>query len=65
MASMLKAARTAVLLVAAGLSATTIVAQTAIKLPKNKFRPPTFPFDRSFAWQPSPLVSARSPQEAL
>ena len=35
------------------------------RLPKNEFRPPTYPFDRSFRWQPSPIVSARSPQETL
>jgi hypothetical protein len=28
-------------------------------------RPSTFPFDRSFSWQPATLVSIRSPQEAL
>jgi microcystin degradation protein MlrC len=33
------------------------------KLPKNQLRPPTFPFDRSFSWQPSTIVSARSPRE--
>jgi microcystin degradation protein MlrC len=36
------------------------ILQDLDKLPKNKFRPPTFPFDRSFAWQPSTVVSARS-----
>ncbi|MCU1293894.1 MAG: hypothetical protein JWP08_2744 [Bryobacterales bacterium] len=30
-------------------------------LPENVFRPPTFPFDRSFSWQPLAHVSARSP----
>jgi microcystin degradation protein MlrC len=30
-------------------------------LPPNLFRPPTFPFDRTFNWQPSAHVSARSP----
>ena len=39
------------------------ILQDLDKLPKNEFRPPTFPFDRSFAWQPSTIVSARSPQE--
>jgi microcystin degradation protein MlrC len=41
------------------------ILQDLDKLPKNKFRPPTFPFDRSFAWQPATIVSARSPQETL
>jgi microcystin degradation protein MlrC len=39
------------------------ILQDLDKLPKNRFRPPTFPFDRSFRWQPSTIVSARSPQE--
>ncbi len=30
-------------------------------LPPNVFRPPTFPFNRSFSWQPEAYVSARSP----
>lgn len=30
-------------------------------LPPNVFRPPTFPFDRSFLWHPTARVSARSP----
>jgi microcystin degradation protein MlrC len=38
------------------------ILQDLDKLPKNQFRPPTFPFDRSFTWQPSTIVSARSPQ---
>jgi microcystin degradation protein MlrC len=41
------------------------ILQDLDKLPKNKFRPPTFPFDRSFTWQPSTIVSTRSPQAAL
>ena len=41
------------------------ILQDLDKLPKNQFRPPTFPFDRSFRWQPSTIVSARSPQETL
>ncbi len=41
------------------------ILQDLDKLPKNEFRPPTFPFDRSFAWAPSTIVSARSPQETL
>jgi microcystin degradation protein MlrC len=41
------------------------ILQDLDKLPKNKFRPPTFPFDRSFSWQPATIVSARSPQETL
>ena len=40
------------------------ILQDLDKLPKNKFRPPSFPFDRSFTWQPSTIVSARSPHEA-
>jgi microcystin degradation protein MlrC len=39
------------------------ILQDLDKLPKNRFRPSTFPFDRSFAWLPSVVVSARSPQE--
>jgi microcystin degradation protein MlrC len=39
------------------------ILQDLDKLPKNQFRPPTFPFDRSFSWQPYPIVSARSPRE--
>jgi microcystin degradation protein MlrC len=39
------------------------ILQDLDKLPKNQLRPPTFPFDRSFAWAPSTIVSARSPQE--
>jgi microcystin degradation protein MlrC len=39
------------------------ILQDLDKLPKNQFRPPTFPFGRSFSWQPSPFVSARSPRE--
>jgi microcystin degradation protein MlrC len=39
------------------------ILQDLDKLPKNQLRPPTFPFDRSFRWQPSTIVSARSPQE--
>jgi microcystin degradation protein MlrC len=41
------------------------ILQDLDKLPKNEFRAPTFPFDRSFAWAPSTIVSARSPQETL
>jgi microcystin degradation protein MlrC len=41
------------------------IPQDLDKLPRNEFRPPTFPFDRSFAWQPSTIVSARSLQEIL
>jgi microcystin degradation protein MlrC len=40
------------------------ILQDLDKLPKNQMRPPTFPFDRSFAWQPSTVISARSPQVA-
>jgi microcystin degradation protein MlrC len=32
------------------------------RLPANRLRPPTFPFDRSFTWEPSAIISARSPQ---
>ena len=38
------------------------IPQDLESLPPNKLRPPTFPFDRSFAWQPTPIVSARSPR---
>jgi microcystin degradation protein MlrC len=38
------------------------ILQDLDKLPKNQFRPPTFPFDRSFRWAPSTVFSARSPQ---
>jgi hypothetical protein len=41
------------------------ILQDLDKLPKNQFRPPTFPFDRSFSWQPTTIVSTTSPQEAL
>ena len=41
------------------------ILQDLDKLPRNKFRPPTFPFDRSFAWQPSTIVSARAPQAVV
>jgi microcystin degradation protein MlrC len=41
------------------------ILQDLDRLPKNEFRPPTFPFDRSFRWQPSTIVSARSPQGML
>jgi microcystin degradation protein MlrC len=40
------------------------IPQDLEKLPPNQFRPSTFPFDRSFAWQPSTIISARSPQAA-
>ena len=36
------------------------ILQDLEKLPANRFRPPTFPFDRSFAWEPSTIISARS-----
>jgi microcystin degradation protein MlrC len=39
------------------------ILQDLDKLPKNQLRPPTFPFDHSFSWQPSAIVSARSPRE--
>jgi len=38
------------------------ILQDLDRLPKNQFRPPTFPFDRSFPWKPSTILSARSPQ---
>jgi hypothetical protein len=41
------------------------ILQDLDKLPKNQFRPPTFPVDRSFRWQPATIESTRSPQEAL
>jgi microcystin degradation protein MlrC len=40
------------------------ILQDLDKLPRNQLRPPSFPFDRSFAWQPSTIISARSPHEA-
>ena len=40
------------------------ILQDLDKLPKNQFRPPTFPFDRLFRWEPATVVSARSAQEA-
>jgi hypothetical protein len=38
------------------------IPQALENLPPNQFRPPTFPFDRSFTWQPSTIISARSPR---
>jgi microcystin degradation protein MlrC len=38
------------------------IPQDLESLPANRLRPPTFPFDRSFAWEPSAIVSARSPR---
>jgi microcystin degradation protein MlrC len=38
------------------------ILQDLQRLPKNEFRPPTYPFDQSFVWEPSTIVSARSPQ---
>ena len=38
------------------------ILQDLDRLPKNQFRPTTFPFDRSFTWKPSTILSARSPQ---
>jgi microcystin degradation protein MlrC len=38
------------------------IPQDLESLPPNRLRPPTFPFDRSFAWEPSTIVSARSPR---
>jgi microcystin degradation protein MlrC len=38
------------------------ILQDLDRLPKNRFRPPTYPFDQSFVWEPSTVVSARSPQ---
>jgi microcystin degradation protein MlrC len=31
-------------------------------LPPNQFRPPTFPFDRTFSWTPEVVTSTRSSQ---
>jgi microcystin degradation protein MlrC len=31
-------------------------------LPANRFRRPTFPFDRTFSWKPQAIVSARFPK---
>jgi microcystin degradation protein MlrC len=38
------------------------IPQDLENLPPNRLRPPTFPFDRSFSWQPSTIISARSPR---
>jgi microcystin degradation protein MlrC len=38
------------------------IPQDLESLPPNRLRVPTFPFDRTFAWQPSTIVSARSPR---
>jgi microcystin degradation protein MlrC len=38
------------------------IPQDLDKLPANQLRPPTFPFNRSFPWQPSTIISARSPR---
>ena len=38
------------------------IPQDLEKLPANRLRPPTFPFERSFSWQPSTIISARSPR---
>jgi microcystin degradation protein MlrC len=38
------------------------ILQDLERLPKSRFRPQSFPFDRSFAWKPTTIVSARSPQ---
>lgn len=35
------------------------ILQDLDRLPKNRLRPPTFPFDRTFAWQPQVIFSAR------
>jgi microcystin degradation protein MlrC len=37
------------------------ILQDLEKLPPNQLRPPAFPFDRSFTWEPSTTISARSP----
>jgi len=41
------------------------IPQDLEKLPANQFRPPTFPFERSFSWRPLTIVSARSPERFL
>jgi microcystin degradation protein MlrC len=38
------------------------ILQDLERLPKNQFRPPSYPFDQSFAWEPFTIISARSPQ---
>jgi microcystin degradation protein MlrC len=38
------------------------ILQDLDRLPPNRLRPPTFPFEPELAWTPSALVSARSPQ---
>lgn len=35
------------------------ILQDLDRLPKNRLRPPTFPFDRTFSWQPQVIFSAR------
>ncbi|MBW4028275.1 MAG: M81 family metallopeptidase [Acidobacteria bacterium] len=39
------------------------ILQDLDKLPKKKFRPPTYPFEPTLAWQPSPILSKRSYRE--
>jgi microcystin degradation protein MlrC len=40
------------------------ILQDLERLPKNRWRPPTFPFDPELSWSASPIVSARAPQSA-
>jgi microcystin degradation protein MlrC len=35
------------------------ILQDLDRLPKNRLRPPTFPFDRTFSWHPQVIFSAR------
>ena len=39
------------------------ILQDLDRLPKNEFRPPTYPFDKAFSWKPAPYVPGR-PLEA-
>lgn len=39
------------------------ILQDLDRLPKNRLRPPTYPFEPMLSWQPSPVLSARSPKE--
>ena len=38
------------------------ILQDLDRLPPNRLRPPTFPFEPGLAWEASAIVSARSPQ---
>ncbi len=38
------------------------ILQDLDRLPRSQFRVPTYPFDQSFRWEPSTIISARSPR---